>query len=214
MAKASDNLFPKVLITEGSAPASPAAGGQALFIDSADHKLKRKNSSGTVTTIEGGGGGTGQGLVDFAKAQRASTDITVNSTTFVNVDTALDLVMTASTGDVIEYYLALKATCATSSYAVFDVHTIVGGSPVNSLSSGAAAGTTVAPGHPAWARSVISPSPGGTYLSGHRRYALQAGDISSGTVTLRLRVFCGASTVLLASDPCLYVEATNLGQQL
>lgn len=214
MAKASDNLFPKVLITEGSAPASPAAGGQALFIDSADHKLKRKNSAGTITTIEGGGGGTGQGLVDFAKAQRASTDITVNSTTFVNVDTALDLVMTASTGDVIEYYLALKATCATSSYAVFDVHTIVGGSPVNSMTSGSAAGTGLTTGHPSWVRSTVAAGPAGTYIAGHRRYALQAGDISSGTVTLRLRVFCGASTVILATDPMLYVEATNLGQQL
>lgn len=52
MAVASDNLFPKVLIVEGSAPASPASGNQALYIDSADHKLKRKNSSGTVTAIE------------------------------------------------------------------------------------------------------------------------------------------------------------------
>lgn len=53
MTKASDNLFPKVLIVEGSAPSSPSAGDQALFIDSADHKLKRKNSSGSVTTVEG-----------------------------------------------------------------------------------------------------------------------------------------------------------------
>jgi hypothetical protein len=55
MAKASDNQFPKVLITEGAGPSSPASGDQALFIDSADHKLKRKNSSGTVTTIEASG---------------------------------------------------------------------------------------------------------------------------------------------------------------
>lgn len=52
MTKASDNLFPKVLIVEGTAPSSPSSGDQALFIDSADHKLKRKNSSGAVTTIE------------------------------------------------------------------------------------------------------------------------------------------------------------------
>lgn len=53
MTKASDNIFPKVLIVEGSAPSSPSSGDQALYIDSSDHKLKRKNSSGTVTTIEG-----------------------------------------------------------------------------------------------------------------------------------------------------------------
>jgi hypothetical protein len=53
MAKASDNPFPSVLVVEGSAPSSPSAGNQRVFIDTADHKLKRVNSSGTVTTIEG-----------------------------------------------------------------------------------------------------------------------------------------------------------------
>lgn len=57
MTKVDDNLFPKLILVEGTAPSSPSAGDQTLFIDSADHKLKRKNSSGTVTTIEGGGGG-------------------------------------------------------------------------------------------------------------------------------------------------------------
>jgi hypothetical protein len=51
----SDNPYPKVLVVEGTAPASPAAGRQALFVDSADHHLKRKNSGGTVTDLEAGG---------------------------------------------------------------------------------------------------------------------------------------------------------------
>jgi hypothetical protein len=51
----SDNPYPKILVVEGTAPASPAAGRQALYIDTADHKLKRKNSSGTVTDLEAGG---------------------------------------------------------------------------------------------------------------------------------------------------------------
>lgn len=55
MTKASDNIFPKLIVAEGSAPSSPSAGDQKLFIDSADHKLKRKDSGGSVTTIEGGG---------------------------------------------------------------------------------------------------------------------------------------------------------------
>jgi len=53
MAKASDNVYPKLIVSEGTAPASPAAGQQKLFVDSADHKLKRKDSAGTVTTVEG-----------------------------------------------------------------------------------------------------------------------------------------------------------------
>ena len=58
MTKASDNPYPSLLVVEGSTPTSPAAGDQRLFIDSADHKLKRVNSSGSVTTVEGGGGGS------------------------------------------------------------------------------------------------------------------------------------------------------------
>ena len=54
MTKASDNLYPSVLLVEqGSAPSSPSAGDQRLFIDSADHLLKLKNSGGTVTAIGG-----------------------------------------------------------------------------------------------------------------------------------------------------------------
>jgi hypothetical protein len=55
----SDNPYPKILVVEGTAPASPAAGRQALFVDTADHHLKRKNSGGTVTDLETGGGGGG-----------------------------------------------------------------------------------------------------------------------------------------------------------
>ena len=58
MAKASDNVFPYVHVAPAAAPSSPAAGSQRLYLDSADgNKLKRKDSSGTVTTIEGGGSG-------------------------------------------------------------------------------------------------------------------------------------------------------------
>lgn len=59
MAKASDNVFPYVHVAPAAAPASPSAGSQRLYLDSADgNKLKRKDSSGTVTTIEGAAGGT------------------------------------------------------------------------------------------------------------------------------------------------------------
>ena len=54
MTKASDNEFPSLLVKEGTAPSSPAAGDQRLFIDSSDHLLKYKNSSGTVSSVGGG----------------------------------------------------------------------------------------------------------------------------------------------------------------
>lgn len=56
MTKASDNPYPSILVVEETTPASPAAGQQRLFIDSADHALKRVDDTGTVTDIEGGGG--------------------------------------------------------------------------------------------------------------------------------------------------------------
>jgi hypothetical protein len=52
MAIGSDNKFPKVIITEGSAPASPSAGDQKVYIDSSDHHLKLKNSAGAVTDLQ------------------------------------------------------------------------------------------------------------------------------------------------------------------
>lgn len=57
MAKASDNQFPKVILTEqGSTPATPAAGDQKIFIDSSDHHLKRVDEADAVVDIEAGGG--------------------------------------------------------------------------------------------------------------------------------------------------------------
>jgi hypothetical protein len=55
---ASDNAFPSFLVTEGTAPSSPAAGKQRLFIDSSDHLLKYKNSSGTVTAVAAAASGS------------------------------------------------------------------------------------------------------------------------------------------------------------
>lgn len=75
MAKASDNVFPKLIVSEGSTPTTPSSGQQKLFIDSADHKVKRVDSSGVVTTVEGGSGGTGSTIKD--RLWTAATGVTV-----------------------------------------------------------------------------------------------------------------------------------------
>lgn len=51
--KASDNLFPSVLLVEGTTPASPSASDQRLFVRSSDHVLCLVNSSGVVTPVGG-----------------------------------------------------------------------------------------------------------------------------------------------------------------
>lgn len=48
-----NNLSPYLTLVEGTEPSAPAAGQQRVYIDSTTHKLKRTNSSGTDTTIEG-----------------------------------------------------------------------------------------------------------------------------------------------------------------
>lgn len=48
---ASDNAFPSLLITEGTAPSSPAAGKRRLYVLSADHLAYLKDSSGAVVNL-------------------------------------------------------------------------------------------------------------------------------------------------------------------
>lgn len=54
--KASDNLFPKLLFTEGAAPATPEANTVIVYAK-ADGKLYSKDDAGTETPLGGGGGG-------------------------------------------------------------------------------------------------------------------------------------------------------------
>jgi hypothetical protein len=72
MAKASDNEFPSLLIKEGSAPSNPASGDQRLYIDSSDHKLKRKSSGGSVTVIEAAAGIADHGEFTYLDATEGS----------------------------------------------------------------------------------------------------------------------------------------------
>lgn len=156
-------------------------------------------------------GSSGQGLTDFARAVRTSGDValgTVASPTWANIDTGIDLVLTAAAGDFIEYNISgLLDNGAADTY--FDVATVVGGSPVNYLTNGT--GTPPVGGANGWfgpsgaVRAVT-----GALLSG----ALVSGDISGGTVTLRLRYSKASSNARTfyanSADP-LIVWAKNLG---
>lgn len=113
MAKASDNQFPSVLFGEGTVPTSPGAATQRIYIDSADHKLKRVNSSGTVTSVEGSSGiswGAWTGLVSAGGS--FGTNISQLSGSFNVVQ-----VRKTSDGDMVEVRGCLQctATVATSS---------------------------------------------------------------------------------------------------
>lgn len=82
MAKASDNLFPSILLEEATTPATPAAGSQRLFIDVADDTLKRVDAAGTVSAIGGGGGGgtSGRALLDEVVLGSDTANVTFDAT--------------------------------------------------------------------------------------------------------------------------------------
>lgn len=56
--KASDNAFPKVILVEGSAPATPASG-QVKVYAKGDGRVYSMDDTGTETPLSGGGGGGG-----------------------------------------------------------------------------------------------------------------------------------------------------------
>lgn len=80
MTKASDNDFPSILVTEqGSAPTTPAASHQRLYIRTSDHTLVTVNSSGTVAPV-----GAGSGALVFLEAHTAANSAQLDFTTFIS----------------------------------------------------------------------------------------------------------------------------------
>jgi hypothetical protein len=181
MAKASDNVFPYVHVAPAAAPASPSAGSERLYLDSADgNKLKRKDSSGTVTTIEGG-----SAAVPTASATRTAGDVTLSySASLTAVNSGLDLTLAASTGDVIELamYGAISghSTGSSAMNVNLTAKTRVSAADVNNV---APSGATFVP---AWfVPDVAAASGPPVNLGGSHLYTVQSGDISGGTVTFR-----------------------------
>lgn len=136
------------------------------------------------------------GLVDFDHKTRSSANVTVNGTSYANLDTGLDIVLTAAAGDVIE--VSATGRWATENVQVYmDVATIVSAAPVNYLSGSGSTGEGV--------QSWQGYGNVNTNISGACMYTLQAGDISGGTVTLRLRVRTGT-----AANKTFVSGATNV----
>jgi hypothetical protein len=128
----------------------------------------------------------------YARYKRTSGNITLAASlnVWANVDTGSDLTLNASTGDVIEIVIsALLQSAAVETF--FDVVTLVGGSPVNSF------GFDAPPQNPGTSFGIA-----GWYVNQNVQFGLSssafrtlvAGDISSGTVTLRLRYAGTANT--------------------
>lgn len=118
---------------------------------------------------------------DYARAIRSSGNVTLNSATWANIDTGVDLVLSAAAGDVIEVAPAGRlAAGAGGTDTFFDVATVVAGSPVNYFGT---AGGATDEGVSSWRCNATLDS----RVTGAVARTLVAGDIADGTVTLRLR---------------------------
>lgn len=174
MAKVSANLFPYLHLVPAAAPASPAAGAERLYLDSGDgNKLKRKNSSGTVTTIEGAGGG---GAVPTrVRTQGAATaDYATSSTTFVDLDnTYFSTSIAAVVGDEIEVQFDCLLYENNAGKDVSLAVAVNGSIP-----------TLFAFGH-----EVYRCDAGGVLYPSHMRYSftVASGDLSSGSVPIKIQ---------------------------
>lgn len=144
MTKASDNDFPSILLTEqGSAPTSPAASHQRLYIRTSDHTLVTVNSSGTVSSVGGGGGGAGS-LV-FLEAHTASTSATLDFTSFISGtydDYLFEIVNLLPATNGVSLYMRMgtgggPTYDSAGNYASTDYRWVPGGAAQSGASSGA-----------------------------------------------------------------------------
>jgi hypothetical protein len=162
---------------------------------------------GTLAAPSGGSGTAKKGI----KAVRTAGNVTVGSTSWTAVDTALDLVVAAVAGDVIVLSLSGRTITSTVNPILLDMHTWVSGAGVNCVSLNAAVSATVE-GVGAW-RGVNSTDSG---VGGSVGYTVQSGDIVSGNVTFRLvvRMVSATGTRLVVADGTnpLQVMAQNTGQ--
>lgn len=152
---------------------------------------------------------SGSGVV-VAKNRRTAGNLTLNSTSWADVGLA-DLTIAAAAGDELKVELSSSANKGSAVGLVMDVATIVSGSPVNYLSTGGGASDF---GNGSWYIGGAVAGADQRIAGGPRPYTVQAGDISGGNVTLRLRYrLTGAGTYTMFANATLPTDfwAINLG---
>lgn len=204
MTKASDNVFPRFLISEGGSTSTPASG-QVTVYAKVDGLLYSKDDAGAETALGGGGGGIDISSIDYSTL---GSDATINSTTWGAVNSATDLVVAAVAGDTIEVAVAARTTCAGTNQLYQDVYSIVSASPVNSIGlTGAASTGTSGVGVLPWVSDFQA---GANVVGGSVFYVIQGGDLSGGNITIRWYARrTSASTVISGGSR---IHCKNWGQ--
>ena len=149
------------------------------------------------------------GLKAFDSANRTSSDLSLTSTSWANLDTGLDLTMPTEVGDLIEVgMVGLHDDGGASDATYVDVVSLVSGSPVNSWSRDAAP-TAGHNGTMCWRGQ------GGEQhtLGGSVTRKVVSGDLSAGVLTLRFRykVASGTKTLFATANNPTQVWAKNHG---
>lgn len=124
---------------------------------------------------------------DWAQVRRTSGNLTLNSTSWANVDTGLDLTLAAAAGDIVEVGLSGLIQGGPDLY--LDAVTIVSSTVTNSIGHN---GAVVATGNGvvAW-RGNASVY---TSVGGPMWYKVVSGDVSGGNILLRLRYRTSSAT--------------------
>lgn len=184
-------------------PLAELAGADAA----ASGEVPTSDGAGGVTwDTPSGGGGAGALAHKFVRSATGTTSINTSSS-WANLTTHVasftDISLTGcSAGDVIQVQ-ASAGWANEGTSKLLDVATIVAGSVVNLFSSGSSTPSTS--GVKCWEGVPSAYMPFG----GASCYALQAGDLSAGAVTLRLRVRT-SGTARLYHDEGQW-SAINLG---
>lgn len=147
--------------------------GQVLTADSAEATgLKWAAAPGSASSI-----------VDYDEVILTSGSLTLNQTAVTTVSASLDMTLTAITGDIVEYGISGLLSNA-AQFVGFDVYTMVAGSPVNPFGPGLSASLGSTQGVSGW---FAGNNADYHDVTGPVTRILVSGDISGGTVTLRLR---------------------------
>ena len=187
-------------VTDATVEITSADTVDITFVGNAVANLYR------VTVVAVGGTGSNSSTITSDRVLRTAGDLTFNTTGWQDVSTALDMTIAATSGDLIEYGVSFWTEAAAVSLS-FDVCTVVSGSPVNYFVS---AGSGSHNGVMGW---YAAQTMHGT-ISGSVDYVAQPGDISGGSITLRLRVRPSNTvprTILANSDNPLIVWCRNYG---
>lgn len=150
------------------------------------------------------------GKVAHKFATRTAGSLTLDQTAITDVGVS-DIALNAVAGDTIEYGIMGVVGSAATAKVGFDVYTIVAATPVNPFGAGLSASLASTQGVPGW--FVTDTLNAEINVRGSAMYTVVSGDISGGTVTLRLRYAkanATARTFFATANVPLQVWAKNL----